>query len=334
VQGLPSRLAAEKLGVGKSTVNDARAAARENKGYLPKAADSAEIEINSDIPKTDEEIAAFLLTRGISAETHKLTHKFSVYEQGGATKYAYKVTAAPLTALDLAEGELDQLDLPTLYSQVQDRIARPLVAAIPEKATVVVWADIQVGKTGARGGTPELIERVAQKKAALLEYIVEKGNGSQAFFLSVGDEVESFENTPQQAFTNDLSFPQQLDLELTFELDIVRLLALTHSKVTVAGCSSNHCAWRSGKNNLGKPSDDYGIYLKKLEKDSRDDQELIRNLYDQIHELERRNNEKDERIKQLENELMKYATAIVLDPTLLDEDVENTQTPSHIRSEP
>ena len=74
-------------------------------------------------------------------------------------------------------------------------------------------------------------------------------------------------------------------------------------------------------------------YAEKLEKDSRDDQELIRSLYDQIHELERRNNEKDERIKKLESELLKYATAIVNDPNLLDEDVENTQIPSHFRNE-
>jgi len=267
VQGLPSRLAAEKLGVGKTTVNDARAAARENNGYLPQPADQAEFNIESLVPKSDAEIADFLASRGISAQTHKLVHHFSMYEQGNATKYAYKVTASPLPASETEDGELSAIDLPTLYSEAQRSVGAPLMAALPEKATVVVWADVQVGKTGSRGGTPELIERVAQKKAALLDYIVQQGNGGEAFFLSVGDEVESFENTPQQAFTNDLSFPQQLDLELTFELDMVRMLAMTHQKVTVAGCSSNHCRWRAGKNALGKPSDDYGIYLKQqLEK--------------------------------------------------------------------
>lgn len=74
-------------------------------------------------------------------------------------------------------------------------------------------------------------------------------------------------------------------------------------------------------------------YAEKLEKDSRDDQELIRKLYDQIHDLERINHEKDERIAELETQLMRYATAIVNDPTLLDEDVENTQIPTHFRDE-
>lgn len=74
-------------------------------------------------------------------------------------------------------------------------------------------------------------------------------------------------------------------------------------------------------------------YAEKLEKDSRDDQELIRNLYDQIHELERRNNEKDERIKKLEGELLKYATAITNNPSLLISDVEDAQDAPQLRED-
>jgi hypothetical protein len=162
--------------------------------------------------------------------------------------------------------DLTVKDLPLLYSQIADREIKPAVIGDEGRSLVVIWADIQVGKTGSRGGTPELIDRVAEKRRALALYAAE-ANARDAYFLSVGDEVESFENTPQQAFTNDLSFPDQLDLELTFELDMLTTLASLHDSVTVAGCSSNHCRWRAGKNALGKPADDYGLYIKRqLEK--------------------------------------------------------------------
>lgn len=169
------------------------------------------------------------------------------------------------------ENDLTIKDLPLLYSQIQEHHFKPgpIISNAQfheDRSLVVVWADIQVGKTGSRGGTPELIERIKEKQDALADYIVQQ-RATTAYFLSVGDEVESFENTPQQAFTNDLSFPDQLDLELTFELEMIGLLAASHKSVTVSGCSSNHCRWRAGKNALGAPKDDYGLYIKRqLEK--------------------------------------------------------------------
>lgn len=177
-----------------------------------------------------------------------------------------KATLKPgLSAGEVAKSEYD---LPLLYGQIAERDATPppVVDWGQKRALVVVWADPQVGKTGSRGGTPELIARVQEKREKLKEYAF-MWETTEAYFLSVGDEVESFENTPQQAFTNDLSFPDQLDLELTFELDIVTDLAQTHEKVKVGGISSNHCRWRAGKNALGLPKDDFGLYLKRqLEK--------------------------------------------------------------------
>lgn len=265
VQGLSSRDAADKLGVGKSTINDARALARENNGYLPVV--TKELNIESAVPKTQDEIDEALAARGISRKTHKLTERFSIYDgPNGQPKYSYRVSAVPTAAVD-TEDDLAEVDLPTLYAEASKPVYRSGGSfSKPGKALVVVWADVQVGKTGSRGGTPELIQRVQEKKSALRDYIYDHPV-DEAFFLSVGDEVESFENTGQQAFTNDLSFPAQLDLELTFELEMVRMLASSHESVTVAGISSNHCRWRSGKNALGTPNDDYGIYIKRqLEK--------------------------------------------------------------------
>lgn len=264
VQGMSSREAAEKLGVGKSTVNDARERARQNGGRLPSQ--ETTVEVTTSVPQTKEQIDAALAVRGISHETHKVSERFSTWQSGDQTRYSYSASATPKPVTEM-QGDLTSEDLPTLYSNLWNVSERTrLNVSNPKKSLVVVWADVQTGKTGSRGGTPELIARVAEKRQAL-ETLIDGSGASEAFFLSVGDEVESFENTPQQAFTNDLSFPQQLDLELTFEMEFVKLLAQTHDYVTVAGISSNHCRWRAGKNALGKPSDDYGLYLKKqLEK--------------------------------------------------------------------
>lgn len=264
VAGMSSREAAEKLGVGKTTINEARERARQNGGRLPD--DETTVVVTTTVPQTKDQIDNALAVRGISHKTHKITERFSSWQAGEETKYSYSASATPKADTEVQE-DLTNEDLPTLYSNLWNVEQKSrLGISNPKKSLVVVWADIQVGKTGSRGGTPELIERVAEKRAALEAYIDGSG-ATNAYFLSVGDEVESFENTPQQGFTNDLSFPQQLDLELTFEMEFVKLLASSHDNVTVAGISSNHCRWRAGKNALGKPSDDYGIYLKKqLEK--------------------------------------------------------------------
>jgi hypothetical protein len=56
---------------------------------------------------------------------------------------------------------------------------------------------------------------------------------------------------------------QQLDLAGTLEQEFITLLAQTHDKVTVGGVPSNHAAWRKGKDILGRPSDDWGLFLLK-----------------------------------------------------------------------
>lgn len=162
-------------------------------------------------------------------------------------------------------------ELSTLFSEVKsnvvttvfDRMARSTVAPKnPNRTLVVPFSDLQAGKVGSRGDSQALIERVLEKKERLAEYIEQQGC-SEAVFLDGGDVVESFENTAQQGFTNDLSIMQQLDLAGTLEQEFITLLASTHEKVTVAGVPSNHGAWRKGKDILGRPSDDWGLFLLK-----------------------------------------------------------------------
>lgn len=187
--------------------------------------------------------------------------KWQVYD--GSWRISYK--------LDLVRKSPNTFDLPTLYAEVKH--VKPLISIRdyePIKSStrtlVVPFSDLQAGKVGSRGDSAALVERVLEKKERLRKYIAEQ-NCSEAVFLDGGDVVESFENTAQQGFTNDLSIMQQLDLAGTLEQEFITLLAQTHDKVTVGGVPSNHSAWRNGKNILGRPSDDWGLFLlKQIEK--------------------------------------------------------------------
>lgn len=131
---------------------------------------------------------------------------------------------------------------------------------ISTRTVVVPFSDLQAGKTGSRGDSKSLISRVTEKKDKLEDYVLAQ-NCNDAVFLDGGDVVESFENTAQQGFTNDLSIMQQLSLAGSLEQEFISMLGKHHEKVTVAGVPSNHGAWRKGKDILGRPSDDWGLFL-------------------------------------------------------------------------
>ena len=153
-----------------------------------------------------------------------------------------------------------KIDLPALYAAAK-AATPPSVPPYSERATVVVWADPQIGKTGSRGGTAELIERstlIREKLDALLG----ERNPSQILIADAGDGIEGFESGGNPMFTNDLSLSGQLDTYGTELFEYINL-AHTHAPVTVAGIPSNHAAWRCGKQNLGRPSDDLGLFMHK-----------------------------------------------------------------------
>src|SRR5699024_1503187 len=101
---------------------------------------------------------------------------------------------------------VDKIDLPALYQAVgKTRLPQPSPRG--DAITVVCFADMQLGKVGSRGGTPELLKRLASKRQNLAEYLDEHGSSS-TIFIDVGDATEGFENTAQQQYTNDLSLPQ------------------------------------------------------------------------------------------------------------------------------
>ena len=127
---------------------------------------------------------------------------------------------------------------------------------------VFPFSDPQIGKDGSLGGTKELVERVE----AIREQVgdkVSRMRPEHSVFMDGGDIIEGFENVAAQSHTNDLSLMDQIDLAATIEFDMIRTLADNSPKVSVMGVPSNHAAWRRGKDYLGKPGDDFGLFILK-----------------------------------------------------------------------
>jgi hypothetical protein len=153
-----------------------------------------------------------------------------------------------------------KIDLPALYAAAKNATPNP-APPYQDRATVVVWADPQIGKTGSRGGTAELIERSTLIRKKLDELLTDR-NPSAILIADAGDGIEGFESGGNPMFTNDLSLSGQLDTYGTELFEYINL-AHAHAPVTVAGIPSNHAAWRCGKQNLGRPSDDLGLFMHK-----------------------------------------------------------------------
>lgn len=150
-------------------------------------------------------------------------------------------------------------DLPALYAAARRKPLHQLVAATSGRTSVPVLADEQIGKVGSRGGTPELIDRMVEKREKLAKELKLR-KPENIFLPDLNDLFEGFENTASQLFTNDLSLAQQMDMAATEILEFVRISA-KFGHVTVAVVPSNHTAWRDGKNYLGRPGDDFGIFI-------------------------------------------------------------------------
>lgn len=149
------------------------------------------------------------------------------------------------------------IDLPALYAAARKRSQIKSSATDSDRTTVVALADVQAGKVGSRGGTPELVERLKAKRD-LLSVHLGKAKPNGTVLAEIGDLFEGFESGGNPMFTNDLSLAQQMDLASTEVYEFVTLMA-RHGHVDVIAVPSNHTAWRNGKQNLGRPGDDLGL---------------------------------------------------------------------------
>lgn len=151
------------------------------------------------------------------------------------------------------------LDLPALYAAARRKPRAAVAGTRTERTTVVVLSDVQAGKVGARGGTPELVDRLHATRTKLEKHL-RQVKPSRTVLAEAGDLFEGFESGGNPMFTNDLSLAQQMDLAGTEVFEFVSLMA-RWGRVDVMAVPSNHTAWRRGKQNLGRPSDDLGLHV-------------------------------------------------------------------------
>jgi hypothetical protein len=275
-EAMTSRQAAKFLGIGKSGINAHRAGKCSCEQAKPAAAEPAtgRLELSSDggsftgievtEPIRGDWSAVFARFNLDPAEfvIADDTVKMSSWQSSKRTDDGDRdiVWLYSYSARFTRKSVESRLDLPALYAAAKNATPKS-TPPYEERATVVVWADPQIGKTGSRGGTAALIERSEVIRGKLYALLGER-SPSQILIADAGDGIEGFESGGNPMFTNDLSLSGQLD---TYGTELFEYINVAHSfaPVTVAGIPSNHAAWRCGKQNLGRPSDDLGLFMHK-----------------------------------------------------------------------
>lgn len=206
-------------------------------------------------PVTLEDARDLIRSTGDNPDLYHLSIKTIAY---GGDRSSNKISAWPKTGMALAEAA----PLSHMYAEaakVAER--RPQAPRRTDVSTVVVVSDWQIGKRGRRGGTPELLARLEDARSKVADEL-ERRIPERILLLDGGDGIENFESGGNPAFTNDLSLPDQLDCYATELFKFVRLCD-SFAGLEVGVVPSNHSAWRRGKQTLGTPADDFGIFVHK-----------------------------------------------------------------------
>ena len=212
----------------------------------------------AESPATFEE---FLEAAGMNPE------EFEVIGTPRVSKWQQKEGGEFLTSFRFTfRKRISGIDLPLLYAEAKKLIKgkkpKSNVENTTDKALVVLWSDLQVGKVDHRGGTIQLIERVELTKQKLIQQ-VKKEKPSKIIFCDVGDTIENFinANDANQLYTNDLSIMEQVDLATTLAWDTLKALSDYVPEIVYLSVASNHCQMRINKQRVGKGTDDWGIHI-------------------------------------------------------------------------
>ncbi len=153
-------------------------------------------------------------------------------------------------------------DLPVLLAEAKKKVKVSKLPKAEEKALVVLWSDLQVGKVDYRGGTEAMIERIELTKIRLKD-LIRQQKPDRIIFCDLGDTVEGFNNAADMAQlqSNSLSIMEQVDLATTFAYETLTAIYELVPDITYASVGSNHCQWRIGKQQVGKGTDDWGVFI-------------------------------------------------------------------------
>lgn len=251
----------EEVGVSEASIRRHRRHQGESSAERPSGASPGSVSEDStgkreftavrDRPVTAEDVREWLRSSGDDPDDWNYSFRSIAYGEG---LFSNKLSAWPKREKSDMEVSLSEL-----YAEVRATPASPPVVRDGNRALVVALADWQLGKTGRRGGTKETLMRLEAAREELLR-VYDQGEYTRIVLMDLGDGIEGFESGGDPQFTNDLSLPDQLDCYATEVFKFVRD-AYDYSEVEVAAVPSNHSAWRRGKQNLGKPSDDFGLYV-------------------------------------------------------------------------
>ena len=211
----------------------------------------------SESPATFEE---FLEAAGMNPK------EFEVIGTPRVSKWQQKEGGEFLTSFRFTfRKRISGIDFPLLYAEAKKRVknkGKSLQVKTNDKALVILWSDLQVGKVDHRGGTEQLIERVELTKQRLIQQ-VKKEKPSKIIFCDVGDTIENFinANDANQLYTNDLSIMEQVDLATTLAWTTLRALCEHVPEIVYLSVASNHCQMRVNKQRVGKGTDDWGIHI-------------------------------------------------------------------------
>lgn len=197
-----------------------------------------------------------LLAAKVDPDTFRIVGKIGQWTK---THHDREDTYSFFFQFEKIRADEDTIDLPALYAAASRRPTKRLKTAPSGRTSVPVIADIQMGKVASRGGTPELIDRLDEKREKLTTELRRRKPDS-IFLPDINDLFENFESGGNPMFSNDLSLAQQMDMAGTEVYKFVELCA-RFGPVTVAVVPSNHTAWRRGSQNLGAPGDDLGIFV-------------------------------------------------------------------------
>ena len=263
----------EKWGVSSGLVvnvkrdNGGKLDMARTKGALPEAGESDQISDGPDgrrfdfvrnRPVTLEDARRLIRSSGDDPDLYHISIRTIAY---GGDKSSNKISAWPKQGLALAEAA----PLSHLYAEaakMREQSRKTAAPVDPSRATIVAVADLQLGKVGRRGGTPETLARIESKLEKLAIDFAERAP-SHILIADLGDGIEGFESGGNPMFTNDLSLPDQIDAYSTEIFKFVRLASAFAPSISVAVVPSNHSAWRRAKQTLGRPSDDFGILVHK-----------------------------------------------------------------------
>jgi len=159
----------------------------------------------------------------------------------------------------LVTKKMSEVPLPSLFEAARKKTRDVNFKTRSDRTEVVVISDFQIGKVNENGGWPELLD-VLMEKVALLDAHLRKVKPKRIKLFDLGDLLEGDQTGAGPERNLDLSHPEQLDAGATILYEFVNV-CVKYAETEVATVPSNHTRWRDGKQNLGKPGDDYGIHI-------------------------------------------------------------------------